>query len=43
MDRNTVFGLVIIGLILSVFTIYNQPSDAEIQAEKEKVELAEKQ
>ena len=43
MDRNTVFGLVIIGLILSVFTIYNQPSDEEIQAEKEKIELAEKE
>lgn len=40
MDRNTVFGLVIIGLILSVFTIYNQPSDEEV-AEMEKKALAD--
>ncbi|MBL4861953.1 MAG: hypothetical protein JKY09_02905 [Crocinitomicaceae bacterium] len=43
MDRNTVFGLVIIGIILSVFTIMNQPSQEEIKAEKEQIELAEKE
>ena len=40
MDKNTVIGLVIIGLILSVFTIFNQPSDEEI-AELRKKELVE--
>ena len=42
MDRNTVVGLVLIGLILSVFTIFNQPSDEELKAEKERIERAEK-
>ncbi len=43
MDRNTVVGLVLIGLILSVFTIVNQPSEAEIkqQQEKQRKELAQ--
>ena len=43
MDKNTVIGLVIIGVILSVFTIFNKPSeeeiakrDAEIAAESKK-------
>lgn len=30
MDRNSIIGLVIIGAILIGFTVYNQPSDAEI-------------
>ncbi|MCH2225735.1 MAG: membrane protein insertase YidC, partial [Crocinitomicaceae bacterium] len=44
MDRNTVVGLVLIGLIFSVFTIFNKPSEEEIKAEQEKIEkaLAEK-
>ena len=41
MDRNTIVGLVLIGLILSVFTIFNKPSEEEIKAEQEKLELAE--
>ena len=43
MDKNTIIGLVLIGIILSVFTIYNQPTKEEIEAEKAKIELAEKQ
>lgn len=39
MDRNTVIGLVLIGLILSVFTIFNQPSEEEIQKRKQEVEM----
>lgn len=31
MDRNTIVGLVLIGLILSVFMIFNQPSEEEIE------------
>jgi YidC/Oxa1 family membrane protein insertase len=42
MDRNTLVGLGIIGVILAVFTYVNQPSEEEIQAQKEKIELAEK-
>jgi YidC/Oxa1 family membrane protein insertase len=43
MDKNTVIGLTLIGALLVVFTYMNQPSDAEIKAqkEKEKKELAE--
>lgn len=38
MDRNTIVGLVLIGLILSVFAIVQQPSEAEIKkAEKERL------
>jgi YidC/Oxa1 family membrane protein insertase len=40
MDRNTVIGLVLIGLILSVFTIFNQPSEEEIRKRKQEVEMA---
>jgi hypothetical protein len=36
MDRNTVIGLVLIGLILSVFTIFNQPSEEEIKQRRRK-------
>src|SRR5680860_41295 len=42
MDRNTLVGFGIIGVILAVFTFMNQPSEEEIQAQKEKMELAEK-
>lgn len=42
MDKNTVIGLVIIGVILSVFTIFNQSTEEELKAQKEKQELAEK-
>ena len=45
MDRNTIIGLSLIGLLLVVFTLLNQPSEKEVKAkqEKEKRELAEKQ
>ncbi|MBU2019613.1 MAG: membrane protein insertase YidC, partial [Bacteroidetes bacterium] len=41
MDKNTVVGLVLIGLILSVFTIFNQPTKEEL--EKQRQELVETQ
>lgn len=37
MDRNTVVGLVLIGLILSVFAIFNKPTEEEIQAKQDKL------
>ncbi len=40
MDKNTVVGLVIIGLILSVFTIVNQPSEEELKKQSQQNELA---
>ena len=43
MDRNTVVGLVLIGLILTVFSIINQPSAEDLKKqEKAQKELAEK-
>ena len=42
MDRNTITGLFLIGLVLTIFSVYNQPSQADIDAENNKVELAEK-
>src|SRR5688572_16220544 len=42
MDRNTVIGLIIIGVILSVFTIFNQPSEADLKKQKEQISLNEK-
>lgn len=36
MDKNTIIGLVIIGLILSVFSIVSQPSDEEIKKQQQK-------
>jgi YidC/Oxa1 family membrane protein insertase len=39
MDRNTLTGLVLIGLILTVFSIFNQPSDEDIK-KKAKIEQA---
>jgi len=40
MDRNTTIGLILIGLLLTVFTIVNQPSKEDI--EKAKKEQAAK-
>ena len=42
MDKNTVIGLVIIGVILSVFTIFNQPTEEELKEQQAKQELTEK-
>ncbi|MDO7614459.1 MAG: hypothetical protein MUQ75_09485, partial [Crocinitomicaceae bacterium] len=39
MDRNTITGLVLIGLILTVFSIINRPSEEDIK-EQQKKELA---
>lgn len=36
MDRNTIIGLVLIGLVLTTFAIFNQPSPEEIKASQEK-------
>lgn len=42
MDKNTIIGLVLIGTILSVFMIFNQPTKEELVArEKEQKALAE--
>lgn len=38
MDRNTVIGLVIIGLILSVFAIFNKPTEEELKNDRNKTE-----
>ena len=40
MDRNTITGLFLIGLVLTVFSIYNQPSQEEVDAEQKKTEKA---
>ena len=37
MDKKSIIGLVLIGVILAGFTIFNQPTPEEI-AEKEKIE-----
>ena len=44
MDRNTLTGLVLLGLILTVFSIFNQPSDEDIKkkAKTEQVNAKEK-
>ena len=43
MDRNTITGLVLIGLILTVFSIINRPSEEEIKKQqKEQVAKTEK-
>ena len=39
MDKNTTIGLIIIGVILSVFSIFNQPSEAEIKQQEKKIAL----
>ena len=38
MDRNTLIGLGLIGIILAVFTYINQPSPEEIQAQQKKAQ-----
>ena len=42
MDKNTLIGLILIGLILSVFTIYNKPSDKNKLEVKDKVSSIQK-
>ena len=42
MDRNTITGLFLIGLVLTIFSVYNQPSQADIDAENQKVKSAAK-
>ncbi|MEN9401043.1 MAG: hypothetical protein RL632_2146 [Bacteroidota bacterium] len=42
MDRNTTIGLIIIGVILSVFSIFNQPSEAEIKKQEKQIALQKK-
>ena len=45
MDKKTIYGLVLIGLILSVCTIVNQPSAeqlAKMKSEKAKIEKLRK-
>lgn len=41
MDRNTITGLVLIGLILTVFSIINRPTEEDIK--KRQNELAKKE
>ena len=38
MDKKTILGLILMGLVLTVYTIVNQPTEAEIRAEKKKLE-----
>ena len=42
MERNTVIGIILLGLLLTVFTIVNQPTEEELK-EQQKKELALKQ
>jgi YidC/Oxa1 family membrane protein insertase len=42
MDRNSIIGLVLIGLILSVYAIMNQPTEAEIKKQEKELELQQK-
>ena len=42
MDRNTTIGLILIGLILTLFTVINQPSNEEIAKAKKEQALKEK-
>jgi YidC/Oxa1 family membrane protein insertase len=41
MDRNTVIGLVLIGIVFSVFTIFNQPSPEELAKQKKELKAKE--
>lgn len=43
MDRNTIIGLVLIGGILSVFTIFNQPSPEEQKKQRQEQQAKEKE
>jgi YidC/Oxa1 family membrane protein insertase len=42
MDRNSIIGLVLIGLILSVYAIVNQPTEAEIKKQEKELVLQQK-
>ncbi len=42
MDRNSIIGLVLIGLILSVYAIVNQPTEAEIKKQEKELALQQK-
>lgn len=42
MDKNSVIGLVLIGLIFVTFQIFNQPSEEEMKAEKARIEREKK-
>ena len=42
MDRNTVVGLVLIGVILSVFTIFTQPDKEELNKRRQETEMQKK-
>ena len=42
MDRNTTIGLILIGLLLTLFTVINQPSNEEIAKAKKEQALKEK-
>lgn len=43
MDRNTTIGLILIGLLLTVFTIVNQPSKEDIEKAKKEQAAKKKQ
>lgn len=43
MDRNTIIGLGLIGVILAVFTFFNQPSAEELREKAAQQELVEQQ
>lgn len=42
MDKNTIIGLSLIGLILVTFTIFNQPSEEEVKKEQARLEAEAK-
>jgi len=42
MDKNTIIGLSLIGVILVAFTLFNQPSAEDLKKEKAKIEAANK-
>lgn len=41
MDKNTIIGLVLLGTVFSVFTIFNQPSAEDLSKQKEKLKKEE--
>ncbi len=43
MDKNSIIGLVLIGLLLTVFTIYNQPTEQEIKKQQQELALKQQQ
>ena len=38
MERNTVIGIIFLGLLLTVFTIVNQPSEEELKEQQKRGE-----